>query len=174
MQVAGRNCQKCQQRILSNLEGDGCIRCDQAFHFTCIPARDTCPACGLGFRDQRLLVQAARAVERAEVAQRGGRGERIFAYAMIAVSAVAAALLYFTHRGEPSHLAFPEFLPLVGALGLYFVVCSLWFRTFILYQLKVRRAIRWYGAPVAHGSFLVMGLALLVFALLGWAHRLPF
>jgi hypothetical protein len=33
MQAVGRNCDKCGKRIGSLLEGEGCIRCDKAFHF---------------------------------------------------------------------------------------------------------------------------------------------
>jgi hypothetical protein len=48
------------------------------------------------------------------------------------------------------------------------------FRTFFLYRLKVARAVRWYGAPIAHGSYLIIGLAALVMAFLGSVRRLPF
>jgi hypothetical protein len=195
MQAVGSNCDSCGKRIASILEGEGCIRCKKAFHFECLqppkadpysyrqsaaapgpvaPERATCPLCGLGFKDQQMTVEVARAVEHLEVQKRGGPIQRRFAQVMIAVGVLATAILYFTHHGEPSAPVLRQVAPFFGAVGLYFVVCSMRFRTFFLYELQVRRAVRWYGAPIAHGSYLVFGLAQMVFAALAWAQRLPF
>jgi len=195
MQAVGRNCDKCGKRIGSVLEGEGCIRCDKAFHFNCLPSPPTdahtyrepalpptpvprelatCPVCGLEFKDQQRLFEVAKAVEHAEVQQRGSRLEQRFAQVMIGVSVAVAGILYLTLRRQPSPLASPEMAPWVGAIGLYFVVCSMRFRTFFLYQLNVRRAVRLYPAPLVHGGNLIVGLTALVLAFQGWVHRLPF
>jgi hypothetical protein len=180
MQAVGRNCDRCYRKISSTLDGDGCIRCDQAFHFACLPspsastAEPTCPRCGLGFKVQQQVREVSRALAFVEAQERGGPREQRFARVMIVVSVVIAAVLYFSHRGEPSRVDSPELLPLLGAIGLYFVVCSMRFRTFFLYRYKVARAVRWYGAPIAHGSFLIIGLAALVCTFLAAVRRLPF
>ncbi len=51
---------------------------------------------------------------------------------------------------------------LILALGVYFFVCSLWGREFILYKLKVQRVAGVFGEKFAHGFYLILGLILLV------------
>jgi len=51
---------------------------------------------------------------------------------------------------------------LIMGIGVYFIVCSIWFRDFVLYKLKVQRAIDWYGEDVAHVGYLVVGIVAFV------------
>ena len=47
-------------------------------------------------------------------------------------------------------------------LGVYFIVCSQWGRTFILYKLKVQRAIGLFGEQAAHALYLLLGIVALI------------
>jgi hypothetical protein len=53
----------------------------------------------------------------------------------------------------------------LAMLGVYFIVCSMFARDFVLYRLKIERAVRWYGEggrAFGHVMYGLMGVGLLV------------
>ena len=49
----------------------------------------------------------------------------------------------------------------VVAIGVYFFVCATWKRDFVLYELKTRRAVKWYGER-AHTLYQCLGVGAVV------------
>jgi hypothetical protein len=157
MQVAGKVCTTCAQRVSSILEGRGCAACELAFHRDCLEDEDVCPSCSVAFVVQDARVEHREHAEEMVLARKGDAGEQRFAVgAILAVILVDAVLLV---NSTPLDSPRPPWSgALLLAVGLYFVVCSMRFRTFFLYRLKVARAVRWYGEAAAHFLYLLLGL----------------
>ncbi len=51
---------------------------------------------------------------------------------------------------------------LILAVGVYFIVCSVWGRGFFLYRLKIQRAAILFGEKFAHGFYFLLGVILAV------------
>lgn len=51
--------------------------------------------------------------------------------------------------------------PVMMVIGAYFVVCSTFAPDFVLYRLKIQRAIDWYGEAFTHVAYRVLGFAAL-------------
>lgn len=49
---------------------------------------------------------------------------------------------------------------LILVVGIYFLVCSLWARNFLLYRLKVQRATRVFSERSAHRFYTLLGVIL--------------
>ena len=50
---------------------------------------------------------------------------------------------------------------LILVIGIYFVVCSLWARNFLLYRLKAQRVSGVFGEGVAHRFYTILGVILI-------------
>jgi hypothetical protein len=75
VQVAGKTCVICQQRIFTAADSLGCASCDLAFHIACARAPNLCPTCG---RDL-AAIERTRASERGDLHQGALRaGRRTF------------------------------------------------------------------------------------------------
>ena len=60
-----------------------------------------------------------------------------------------------------------QWFGLLGLIvGVYLFVCATWKRDFFLYDLKVQRAIAWYGEERAHRSFQVGGVIVMILGVL--------
>jgi len=71
------------------------------------------------------------------------------------VSIAAAALM------PPAAPATPVGIPLMFVLGAYFAICAPFFPTFVLYRLKVARAVDWYGEEATHFLYRGLGFAVM-------------
>ncbi len=60
-----------------------------------------------------------------------------------------------------------QWFGLLGLIvGVYLFVCATWKRDFFLYDLKVQRAIAWYGEERAHRAFQVGGVIVMILGVL--------
>jgi hypothetical protein len=97
MQIVGRQCERCAERIRRVDDASGCLRCDRAYHHACLgAARDRCPACRDDFAEQLQQVEAR---ERATAAAGRSRGYVLGTVALVAFL-VSAGVGVATHVGS--------------------------------------------------------------------------
>jgi hypothetical protein len=65
VQVTGRSCARCEEKLVSATGGEGCAACDLVFHRKCLEVPTVCPECSTPF------AEAERAVEREAMQARG-------------------------------------------------------------------------------------------------------
>ena len=172
MQAVGKSCAVCDQRIRTALEGVACPLCRRAFHGDCLDTPDTCRDCGERFDVLELQATVAQHAAADKEARQGMEGEQTIAWAMVAVTVAATAIVAWT--SEPRPLPDPRLGFLALLMGLYLVVCSMWARTFALYHLKVRRLFPVLGELGSHALYRALGLLLMGFGVLVVIERLPF
>jgi hypothetical protein len=154
-------------------DGRGCAKCELVFHVSCLDDEEVCPSCDETFVAQALHAAVEEHRLTAQVEKAGGEYERKLALGAIAVVAVIDVALFA--MSEPFDPVSSRWWALMlAAIGLYFTVCSFRYRTFILYRLKVARAVRWYGESTAHFLYFLLGLATMSASLFIALGRTPF
>lgn len=76
MQVAGRSCDVCGEKIRTALDAVGCEHCDVAHHVDCLEDEEVCACCGLRFGEAE---KHRRAVDDAAGRRRYEQGRAIVA-----------------------------------------------------------------------------------------------
>lgn len=101
MQVVGRRCGHCAEKIVTAPDAVGCHSCDSVFHFRCIDHADTCPECRQDFSAPRPVSASTRQLR----AERRNRQRRNITAAVGLVSALALCMLWlvFPHWFQRSH-----------------------------------------------------------------------
>ena len=129
MQIAGRRCQHCSQRVLVAREAQGCPSCDVVFHFDCLgeiapvgyralrsDAAGTCPQCGQPFSRSLEAEEKLADAEARQLVARGRLHARVAVAAFLVPTLVAEAASLASGRA-------PFFRPCLRAL-VALVLCT--------------------------------------------------
>lgn len=111
IQVAGRTCERCQDKISGYVDGRGCPQCKLFFHTRCTSNTDPCPKCGgsllAGIELQALpLEQQSLTPERVDARPHPPFGLALILLAVAAsMSAIGRVLAGFMSTGDVEGLA---------------------------------------------------------------------
>lgn len=63
MQIVGRDCFLCREKLVFANEGSGCARCGHVFHRKCVGDANVCPACEDDLTTQEAVLSEERAAK---------------------------------------------------------------------------------------------------------------